>query len=127
MGYTIGKRFTFSASHHLPGLPEGHKCGRLHGHNYEVEVTLSSSHLIAPGFVADFGDLAPLKTYLDNTFDHRDLNDALDAPPTSEILAAHIAVWFIANMQSQIPGHLESVRVSETGSTWARYIPEPSS
>lgn len=34
--YRIGKRFMFEAAHHLPDLPEGHKCARLHGHSYTV-------------------------------------------------------------------------------------------
>ncbi len=41
--YTIAKRFTFSASHVIGGLPEEHPCARLHGHNYEVEVVLQST------------------------------------------------------------------------------------
>jgi 6-pyruvoyltetrahydropterin/6-carboxytetrahydropterin synthase len=90
--YTIGKRFSFCASHALPGLPSGHKCARTHGHNYVVEVVLQADELEPPGFVTDFGDLAPLKTYLDNAFDHRHLNDVLEVPPTSEHLAAHIAL-----------------------------------
>jgi 6-pyruvoyltetrahydropterin/6-carboxytetrahydropterin synthase len=36
--YTIAKRFAFSASHVIGGLPTDHPCARLHGHNYEVEV-----------------------------------------------------------------------------------------
>jgi 6-pyruvoyltetrahydropterin/6-carboxytetrahydropterin synthase len=122
--YTIGKQFTFSASHCLPGLPEGHKCGRLHGHNYDVEIIVTADDLTEPGFVTDFGDLAPVRSYLDATFDHRDLNEALDVPPTSENLAAHLASWFVVHMEPQIPGRLVSVRVSETDSTWAQYTPE---
>jgi 6-pyruvoyltetrahydropterin/6-carboxytetrahydropterin synthase len=38
--YTIAKRFAFSASHVIGGLSVDHPCGRLHGHNYEVEVSL---------------------------------------------------------------------------------------
>ncbi len=124
MGHTIGKRFTFSASHRLPDLPNGHKCARLHGHNYTVEVVLGTNRLVQPGFVTDFGELAPLKTYLDTTFDHRDLNEVLDVPPTSENLAAHVAAWVIDNLEPGIPGRLICVRVSETDSTWAEYTPE---
>jgi P-type Ca2+ transporter type 2C len=40
--YTIAKRFAFSASHVIGGLPADHPCARLHGHNYEVEVVLQS-------------------------------------------------------------------------------------
>ena len=124
MSYVIGKQFGFSASHWLAGLPEGHKCGRPHGHNYVVEVSVGAGQLTGPGFVTDFGDLAPLKAYLDATFDHRDLNEVLSVPATSENLAACIAAWFTANLQDEIPGHLVSVRVSETPGTWALYTPE---
>ena len=36
--FVIKKRFSFSAAHRLLDLPAGHKCGRLHGHNYIVEL-----------------------------------------------------------------------------------------
>lgn len=124
MGYRIGKSFSFSASHQLPGLPDGHQCGRLHGHNYTVEVTLRGEGLVGPGFVTDFGDLAPFKHYLDETFDHRHLNDAMVAPPTSENLAEDLARWFIKNLEPEIGGLLSAIRVSETPSSWAEYLPE---
>ncbi|TQS42789.1 6-pyruvoyl trahydropterin synthase family protein [Cryptosporangium phraense] len=123
--YAIGKSFAFSASHQLPGLPEGHQCGRLHGHNYTVEVELEAETLEFPGFVTDFGDLAPFKAYLDATFDHRHLNDVLDEPPTSERLAAHLATWLERELLPQVGGRLVSVRVSETPTSWAKFSPSP--
>ena len=30
--------FRFEAAHRLPKVPPGHKCQRLHGHSFEVEV-----------------------------------------------------------------------------------------
>ena len=42
--YTIAKRFAFSASHTIGGLPPEHPCARLHGHNYEVEVILHEEY-----------------------------------------------------------------------------------
>jgi 6-pyruvoyltetrahydropterin/6-carboxytetrahydropterin synthase len=123
VAHTIGKSFTFEASHQLPGLPEGHKCGRLHGHNYTVEVILGGDELVGPGFVTDFGDLAPFRVYLTETFDHRHLNDTMTAAPTSENLAEYLARWFTQNFEPQIPGILVAVRVSETPSSWAEYRP----
>jgi 6-pyruvoyltetrahydropterin/6-carboxytetrahydropterin synthase len=122
--YTIAKQFMFSASHQLPDLPEGHQCARLHGHNYTVEVVLGARELNGPGFVTDFADLAPVKTYLDTTFDHRHLNDVLDVAPTSEHLAAHIAEWVITNLEPHIPGLLVRARVAETAASWAEYTPQ---
>jgi len=34
----IFKEFTFEAAHRLPNVPEGHKCARLHGHSFRVEL-----------------------------------------------------------------------------------------
>ena len=124
MGHKISKRFAFSASHHLPELPDGHPCARLHGHNYAVEVVVEADRLTGPGFVTDFGDLAPVKKYLDGTFDHRHLNECMDAPPTSENLAMHLAEWFMTHVEPAIPRRLAAVRVSETDATWAEYTPD---
>ena len=32
----IFKSFTLEAAHRLPNVPPGHKCGRMHGHGFEV-------------------------------------------------------------------------------------------
>jgi 6-pyruvoyltetrahydropterin/6-carboxytetrahydropterin synthase len=122
--HRIGKKFRFEAAHALPDLPEGHKCGRLHGHGYTVEVTLMTTDaLCSPGFVVDFAKLDPLGEYLDAAFDHRDLNTVLDVPATSENLARHLYGWCVEHLQ--LPGgvRVEKVRVSETASTFAEYTP----
>ncbi|MFH8991458.1 6-pyruvoyl trahydropterin synthase family protein [Streptomyces sp. NPDC017940] len=119
--YRIGKRFSFDAAHHLAGLPEGHKCARLHGHTYTVELVLAAEELSGPGFVTDFGDLAPVKTFLDGHLDHRSLNDVLPVEPTSENLARYLAEWFVEHVEPGIGGRLETVRVSETPSSWAEF------
>ncbi|MCP4646233.1 MAG: 6-carboxytetrahydropterin synthase QueD, partial [bacterium] len=36
----IYKEFKFDAAHSLPNLPEGHRCGNLHGHTFCVFVHL---------------------------------------------------------------------------------------
>jgi len=69
--YTISKRFAFSASHVIGGLPSDHPCGRLHGHNYQVEVYLQSAALDHTGFVRDFHELSELKQFIDRTLDHQ--------------------------------------------------------
>jgi 6-pyruvoyltetrahydropterin/6-carboxytetrahydropterin synthase len=83
--YTIAKRFAFSASHVIGGLSVDHPCGRLHGHNYEVEVSLQSSTLDASGFVRDFHELSALQDFINETIDHKHLNDCKwrGSPPRS--------------------------------------------
>ena len=34
----IYKQFTLEAAHRLPNVPDGHKCARLHGHSFRVEI-----------------------------------------------------------------------------------------
>ncbi|UNZ21366.1 6-carboxytetrahydropterin synthase [Streptomyces sp. 891-h] len=119
--FTISKAFTFEAGHQLSSLPSEHKCGRQHGHSYEVEVILTSSALNGPGFVTDFGALAPFKGFLDAELDHRNLHEVLPFEPTSERLARFLAGWFIQNLQPKISGRLLAVLVRETASSWARF------
>lgn len=116
--YQISKEFNFSASHQLVGLCDGHPCGRLHGHNYKVNVVLRSDELNEVGFVFDFGDLSPINRWINETLDHRHLNDVMPTSPTSENLAK-----FIFNKCGELlPGvPVFEVGVSETPKTWAVY------
>ncbi len=117
--YRITKAFHFSASHQLKGLAGDHPCARLHGHNYVVEVELSAKALNAQGFVRDYRELAELKHYIDETLDHRHLNDVLgDDQVTAEHLARHFYDWCKARFDET-----SAVRVSETPKTWAEYRP----
>lgn len=118
---TISKEFHFAASHVLHGLPQGHPCGQLHGHNYVVHVELAKrrEELDEVGFVRDFRDLDQVKKWIDATFDHSHLNDVAGlGNPTSENLVCYIYdAW-----HDQIP-ELVAVRLSETLKTWAEYRP----
>ncbi len=117
--FRITKEFHFSASHQLTRLPANHQCARLHGHNYIVEVELSAEELDENGFVRDYHELAPLKRYIDDSFDHRHLNDVLGHDQvTSECLAKHFYDW----CKVRLP-ETTAVRVSETPKTWAEYRP----
>ncbi|MGE5946093.1 MAG: 6-carboxytetrahydropterin synthase QueD [Betaproteobacteria bacterium] len=117
--FRITKEFHFSASHQLARLPADHQCARLHGHNYRVVVELAGAELNDDGFVRDYHELAPLKRYIDETFDHRHLNEVLghDAV-TAEYLAKHFYDW----CKTRLP-ETAAVRVSETPKTWAEYRP----
>ncbi|MEU6346884.1 6-carboxytetrahydropterin synthase [Streptomyces sp. NPDC046977] len=119
--FTIGKTFGFEAGHRLAALPPDHKCSRQHGHSYQVEVVLTGPLLEGPGFVTDFGALAPFKEFLDTELDHRNLHEILPVEPTSEHLAQFLAGWFTENLQPTISGRLVAVLVRETESSWARF------
>ncbi len=114
--FTIQKQFSFSASHQLDGLSPEHQCSRLHGHNYIVELVLQAEELDENGFVVDYLDLKPFKEYIDNTLDHRHLNEVLPFQTSAENLAKFLYDWAKARW-SQV----SAVRVSETPKTWAEY------
>ena len=116
--YTITKQFSFSASHVLDHLPEGHPCARLHGHNYVVELVLQSSALNTDGFVRDYNELIPFKYFINDKLDHRHLNDVIDDPSTAENLAR-----FLYDLAKGMWPEVVAVRVSETPKTWAEYRP----
>ena len=118
MTYAITKTFTFAAAHHLPQLPDGHKCRRPHGHNYAVTLVLEADHLDPCGMVTDYGDLDPVKQWIATDLDHRDLNEVLPCLPTAEWLAR--AVW--DRWTKRYP-ELAEVIVSETPATTASYRP----
>jgi 6-pyruvoyltetrahydropterin/6-carboxytetrahydropterin synthase len=117
--YKIKKEHHFSASHQLEGVPEGHPCGRLHGHNYKVEAVLEGEELTEPGFVRDFGDLDVLWKYIDEELDHHDLNAKLPCRTSAECIARHL----YEKAKPDLP-ELAAVRVSETPKSWATYRPE---
>jgi 6-pyruvoyltetrahydropterin/6-carboxytetrahydropterin synthase len=119
----ICKTWTFAAAHHLPNLPAGHQCRRVHGHNYRVELMLAMRGVPSDGMVYDFGRLKPFIDLINATFDHQDLNDTLDIP-TAENIAAYIGSAAIGSLNLPSGVVLDAVRVWETDTCWAEWKPE---
>lgn len=80
--------FHYDAAHRLPMVPEGHKCGRLHGHTYRLTVTVKGP-VSADGFVIDFADLKSVVDPVIAELDHHYLNDipGLENPTVENQLA----------------------------------------
>ena len=113
--YRISKTFAFSASHRLNGMPEGHPCGKLHGHNYEVTVILEADFLTSAGFVQDYGELKPIGDWINSTLDHSHLNDFFEQP-TVELMSQFIFDKFRAKFPLMV-----AIEMSETPKTKCRY------
>jgi 6-pyruvoyltetrahydropterin/6-carboxytetrahydropterin synthase len=119
MAHTISKEFHFSASHILKNLPEGHPCGRMHGHNYVVTVFLKGEPDEKVGFVQDYKDLNPIKEYIDKMLDHQHLNDVFHwFNPTVENMSRYLFEMF----KKEFP-LLTAIEMSETPKTNCRYEP----
>src|SRR3954451_16759899 len=106
----IFKEFSFEAAHRLPFVPEGHKCARLHGHSFKVEVHVSGDVNPATGWFMDCGDIKAAFKPLDAQLDHHYLNEVEGLEnPTSENLAA----WIWHRLEAALPG-LSRIVVRET-------------
>ena len=114
---TITQAFTFEAAHHLPHVPETHRCRRLHGHSYRVELRLSGEVDSHTGFVVDFFDVENAFQPLLERLDHHLLNeiDGLENPT-----AENIALWIFDRVKPELP-QLDAVKVFETPMCWAEY------
>ena len=113
----ITKSFTFDAAHRLPRVPEGHPCGRLHGHTYTVVLGLEGELDPELGWVEDFGAVKRAFQPLREQLDHRFLNEIEGLEnPTSE----NLAMWIWRRLEPSLPG-LSAVMVHETCTTGCRY------
>lgn len=91
MNAEIIKTFRFEAAHSLARAPEGHKCRRLHGHSYRVDIHVTGPVEAATGWVLDFGDLARVVAPVLAELDHRNLNEVPGLEnSTSELLARYL-------------------------------------
>ncbi len=119
MAHRITKSFTFDSAHWLPNVPEGHKCGRLHGHTYCVTLAVEGELDPVMGWIVDFGDLKEAWKPLEKRMDHFCLNDIEGLEnPTAETMAR----WIYEQLRPVLPV-LADVTVSETASTTAVYRP----
>ena len=106
----VFRRFQIEAAHRLPNVPEGHKCARIHGHSFRVEIHVSGPVGESSGWVMDFADLRRAFQPLFDQLDHYYLNDILGLEnPTSENLAR----WVWQRLKLTLPG-LTKVVVQET-------------
>ncbi|MCL8385103.1 MULTISPECIES: 6-carboxytetrahydropterin synthase QueD [Xanthobacter] len=113
----ITQGFTFEAAHFLPNVPETHRCRRVHGHSYRVDLALEGPVDPVTGFVVDFFDVENAFGPLLKQLDHYCLNDVEGLEnPTAEIIAA----WIWTRMKPLLPT-LASVRVYETPMSYAEY------
>ncbi|MBI4577621.1 MAG: 6-carboxytetrahydropterin synthase QueD [Planctomycetes bacterium] len=117
MHVDLVKEFRFEAAHRLPRVPSGHKCSRLHGHSFRLEVQVSGPVDAAMGWLVDYADLERAFAPLRDRLDHHYLNEVEGLEnPTSEVLAR----WVWDRLRPALP-LLSRVSVAETCTASCHY------
>src|SRR5260221_11897635 len=110
MKMELRKSFQFEAAHLLPLLPENHKCRRLHGHSFSVEVVVAGQSDPKLGWLMDYGEISAAFKLIWEKLDHYYLNEIPGLEnPTSEV----VAVWIWKKLKPKLPW-LTEVFVAET-------------
>lgn len=115
--------FRFEAAHRLPHVPDDHKCRRLHGHSFVVDVLLRGPLEPRLGWLIDFGEVRRCVEPIRAELDHYYLNDIPGLEnPTSE----RLAIWIWNRLASErLP--LAAITVRETCNNACTYRgPAPS-
>ncbi len=111
------KDFSFEAAHRLPNVPADHKCARLHGHSFQVRVSVDGPVGEQSGWVMDFAEMKAAFRPVYEQLDHRYLNEIAGLEnPTSENLAR----WIWRQLGPILAGLIE-VEVRETCTTGCIY------
>ena len=112
----VWRRYVFQSAHRLPNVPPGHKCGRMHGHGFEV-ILHADQNLGTRAMGVDYDHLDALWAPIHAQLDHACLNDLPGLEnPTSEMLSS----WIWERLKPQLP-ELSWVTVYETGSCGAHF------
>lgn len=113
----IFRIFTIEAAHRLPNVPAGHKCSRLHGHSFRIELHVSGEVDAHTGWVMDFAELKQRFQPIYDSLDHHYLNDIPGLEnPTSENLAR----WVWNEVKPLVP-LLSKVVIHETCTSGCAY------
>ena len=106
----IFRVFTIEAAHRLPNVPVGHKCSRLHGHSFRIELQLSGDVDATSGWVMDFADV---KVAFQPTFDRLDHHYLNEIPGLENPTSENLARWIWNEVKPHLP-LLSKVIVHET-------------
>jgi 6-pyruvoyltetrahydropterin/6-carboxytetrahydropterin synthase len=109
--------YSIDAAHFLPNVPEGHKCGRMHGHRYDIRLEVSGCQQESTGWIIDYALIKAIVDPIIMGLDHQTLNEieGLENPTCEEIV-----YWIKSKVRGHLPG-LTMLEVRETdrsGCVW---------
>jgi 6-pyruvoyltetrahydropterin/6-carboxytetrahydropterin synthase len=112
----VWRRYRFQAAHRLPHVPLGHKCGRMHGHGFEV-IVHANQNLNGADLSIDYDFLDELWSPIAAQLNYRCLNEIPGlSNPTSEMLSS----WLWERLKPALPP-LSWITVYETASCGATF------
>ncbi len=113
----LTKDFRFESAQTLPRLPPGHKCARMHGHSFLMEISVEGEVSPETGWIYDHSEISRAMKPLVDLLDHAYLNDIPGLEnPTIELMAG----WFWQKLAPQLPGLAEIV-IHETPTARCSY------
>ena len=117
MNVRLTREFGFEAAHRLPRAPEGHKCRRLHGHSFRVEVSVEGEVDPTTGWFLDYAVIREAVEPIRLQLAHFCLTDIAGLEnPTSE----HVARWIWERLKAALPS-LARITVHETCESRCEY------
>lgn len=119
--YEIVEQYSFTATHQILGLEEGHPCVGVHSHRWVAEFVLTAAKLMPTDGPSEQVVLEPLRKYLAARLNGKHLNDLLSGAPTPARVAWHLAVWYQGNLAAHGPAALTAVVVSAGAGSRVRY------
>ncbi|MBI1370431.1 MAG: 6-carboxytetrahydropterin synthase QueD [Planctomycetes bacterium] len=113
----LTKSFSFEAAHWLPTFPETHKCRRMHGHSFRVDVVVSGDVPESQGYLIDYGDIKQAIAPVEKQLDHYLLNEI---PGLENPTAENLSRWIWDKLKPALP-MLSCIRVHETCTSACEY------
>jgi len=110
MRMELRKTFQFEAAHLLPLLPKSHKCRRLHGHSFVVEIVIAGECDPKLGWLMDYADITEAFKPIWKRLDHFYLNEV---PGLENPTRENIAAWIWRKLKPKLP-LLTEIVVAET-------------
>lgn len=113
----IWRRYRFEAAHQLPNVAPNHKCGRMHGHSFEVILHADTTLHRDESISIDYDHIDTLWQPIHKKLDHHCLNDIPGLEnPTSELISS----WIWSQLKPKF-SQLSWVTVYETASCGANF------
>lgn len=117
MKVRLTKDYRFESAQTLPCVPDEHKCGKMHGHSFKVEITVEGEVNPETGWLYDHARISAAMNPLVDLLDHAYLNDV---PGLQNPTIENMAAWFWQKLAPLLPGLAEIV-IHETPTARCSY------